>query len=197
MAPADPPASMPDRILDAALDRAAIIGWDALHLYQLADDIGVSLAEIAHHVPDKHSLGQLLFDRADRSLLDCARTPGWRERPAAERLELSLMAWFQALAPHREQVRQMLRYQLQADHLHLQIQGVLRVSRTVQWWREAGCLAATGFTRELLEAALTAMYLSTVAYWLRDDSADQSGTRRWLARNLMLSSSVGRIPLGV
>lgn len=192
MAPEDPPIALAERLLDAALHRAAIVGWDALHLYEVADDLGVSLAEVARHVADKHSVGQLLFDRADRALLDCANTAGWRHQGSTQRLEVSLLAWFHALAPHREQVRQILRYQLQPDHLHLQLQGVLRVSRTVQWWREASGLAATGLKRELLEATLTAVYLSTVVVWLRDDSPGHAGTRRWLAWNLALASWAGQ-----
>jgi ubiquinone biosynthesis protein COQ9 len=197
MAPDEPPIASPARILDAALHRAAIVGWDALHLHEVADDLGLSLAELARHVADKHALGQILFDRADRALLDCADIPGWRDKPATERLEFSLMAWVDALAPHREQVRQMLRYQLQPDHLHLQVQGMLRVSRTVQWWREASGLAVTGLRRELLEASLTGIYLSTVAFWLRDDSPGHARTRRLLAWNLMVSSWVARaLPRG-
>lgn len=188
---------MPAHILDAALRRAAITGWDALRLYEVADDLGVSLAELARHVADKQALGQLLFDRADQALLACASIPLWRDRPAAQRLEVSLMAWFQPLSPHREQVRQILRYQLQPDHLHLQVQGVLRVSRTVQWWRETSRLPVTGFKRELLEVALTATYLATVAFWLRDDSTDHAATRRWLARSLTLSTRAGQALLRV
>jgi len=196
MAPSNPLiASVPTRILDAALNRAAVVGWDALHLYEVADDLGMDLAELSHHVADKHSLGQLIFDRADRSLLDCTNRPLWRDRPSAERLEVSLMAWFQTLAPHHEQVRQILRYQLQPDHLHLQVEGVLRISRTVQWWREASCLPATGLKRELLETALTAIYLSTVTFWLRHDPLDQARTGRWLAWHLRLSSRAGQVLL--
>jgi ubiquinone biosynthesis protein COQ9 len=180
------------RILDAALRRAASVGWDAMHLHELAEDLGLTLLDLAGHVPDKHALGQLLFDRADRALLACADSPGWRQHPAAQRLEVSLMAWFEALAAHRAQVRQILRYTLQPDHLHLQVQGVLRVSRTVQWWREASALTTAGFRREWLEASLTAIYLSTVALWLRDDSPAQARTRRWLCVHLMLSAWAGR-----
>jgi len=197
MPPDDLPGPTTTRILDAALNRAASIGWDSFHLHEVADDVGLSLVELARHVPDKHSLGQLLFDRADQSLLECANAPHWRKLPPTQRLELSLTAWFRALSPHREQVRQILRYQLQPDHVHLQIQGVLRVSRTVQWWREASCLPATGWKRELLEAALTGIYLSTVVYWLRDDSSDSSGTRQWLAGTLKVSSWAGKTLLRV
>jgi ubiquinone biosynthesis protein COQ9 len=190
--PPDEASELNERILDAALARAAPAGWDAVHLHEVADDLGMSLAELARQVPDKHALGQLLFDRADRALLACADAPGWRQQPAPHRLEVSLMAWLGALAAHRAQARQILRYTLQLDHLHLQVQGVLRVSRTVQWWREASALTVTGFERECLEASLTALYLSSLALWLRDGSPGHARTRRWLSWHLTLGSWASR-----
>lgn len=182
---------LPDRILDAALDRSARVGWNALHLHELAADVGIGLAELARHYPDKHSLGQALFDRADQRLLECASDPGWRAKPTGERLELSLAAWFEVLAPYRAEVRQILGYQLQPEHLHLQMQGALRVSRTVQCWREASCLRAAGANREILEAGLTAIYLATFARWLADRSRGGASTRRWLAWQLQLWRRAG------
>lgn len=179
-------ACLSDRILDAALGRSAYVGWDALHLHQLADDVGIGLVELARHYPDKHSLGQALFDRADQKLLECAGCPGWRAKPTGERLALSLSAWFEVLTPHRAQVRQILGYQLQPEHLHLQVQGTLRISHTVQCWREASGLRAVGARREALEAGLTAIYLATVARWLADRSQGGANTRRWLAWQLQL-----------
>jgi ubiquinone biosynthesis protein COQ9 len=174
------------RLLDAALQRAERVGWDALHLHELAAELGLPLAELARLVADKHTLGQLLFDRADQALLACAERPGWRALSPVQRLEAALLAWLEPLAPHRRPVRQMLRYQLQPDHLHLQAQGLLRVSRTVQWWREASALPADGAQRELLEVALTATYLSTMACWLADGTPGGARTRRWLRWQLRL-----------
>lgn len=180
-----------DRILDAALERSCRFGWDALHLHELAADLGIALAELARHYPDKHTLGQALFDRADQKLLECASLPGWRSMQTGERLELSLSAWFDVLTPYRAQVRQMLAYQLQPEHLHLQVQGALRISRTVQCWREASCLRAAGARREILEAGLTGIYLATVLRWLADGSPASANTRRWLAWQLQLWRRAG------
>ncbi len=52
--------------------------------------------------------------------------------------------------------------------------------------REVAGLKSAGWRREAEEAALTAMYLSTLLSWLRDDSAGAAVSRgrlwRWLAR---------------
>lgn len=95
-----------------------------------------------------------------------------------------MLAWLSALAPHRRLTAAMLRYKLQPEHLHLQALGLMRVSRTVQWWREVALLASTGWRRELEEAALTATYLGGFAIWLHDDSAAGTRGQDWLARRL-------------
>ena len=68
----------------------------------------------------------------------------------------------------------------------LQALGAVRVSRTVQTLREVAGLKSAGWRREAEEAALTAMYLSTLLSWLRDDTAGAAASRdrlrRWLSR---------------
>ena len=82
----------------------------------------------------------------------------------------------------------MLGYKLQPEHLHLQLGGLLRISRTVQWWREVALLPSTGWRRELEEAGLSAIFVSSFALWLRDDAlgtaclARQLAGAEWLAR---------------
>jgi len=68
----------------------------------------------------------------------------------------------------------MLAYKLEFGHIHLQVPGLMRISRTVQWFREAACLDATGIQRVLEESTLTAIYLVTFARWLL---ADRSTSR--------------------
>jgi ubiquinone biosynthesis protein COQ9 len=49
----------------------------------------------------------------------------------------------------------------------------MRISRTVQWFREAACHDSTGLQRIIDECALTTIYLATFARWLVDDSTNQ------------------------
>lgn len=178
------------RILDAALMLGERGGWDALHLYELADFMELGLDEIQRHYGQKDDLAEAWFDRADRAMLRASATPGWRALPARERLSRAILAWLQALAVHRRLTLEMLRYKGQPDHLHLQLRGLLRVSRTVQWLRETACLPAVGWRRELEEAALTAIFLGTLGCWLRDESPDAARTQAWLARQLARAERV-------
>jgi hypothetical protein len=62
----------------------------------------------------------------------------------------------------------------------VQIPGLLRVSRTVQWMREAAHQDATYLHRALEETALTSIYLTTFIHWLNDGSPNSIRTRRLL-----------------
>ena len=107
------------------------------------------------------------------------------------RLQRTILAWFDALAPHRGLSIEMLRYKLQPDHLHLHVQGLMRISRTVQWIRETARLPAVGWRRELEEVALTGLFLGAVGCWLLDRSPDARRTRDWLAGRLAAAERMG------
>lgn len=177
-------AALERRIVDAALTLGSQRGWDRVHLHEVAAALGIGLAEIAHRFATKDAIAEAWFARADTALLAMPATPGWGRHSPRERLRRAILSWLGALAPHREVAAAMLGYKLQPEHLHLQVQGALRVSRTVQWIREAAWLPAVGWRRELEEAALTAIYLTTFACWLRDDSADAHRSRALLDRLL-------------
>ncbi len=181
-----------ERLLDAALALAAGHGWDALQLHELALREGLTLADVQRRFDGKDALAEALFDRAERALLAATEQPGWAALSVRERLAASLQAWFAVLAPHHRLVREMLAYKLHPEHLHLQAQGLLRISRTVQWWREAAGLQAQGWRRELAEAGLSAIYLGTVLRWLGDDTPGQSASRDGLARQLRRAERLAR-----
>jgi hypothetical protein len=78
----------------------------------------------------------------------------------------------------------MLRYKLRPEHLHLQARALGRISRTVQWIREAAHLPSTGWRREIEEAVLTSIFLATVTVWLLDRSVGSARTHQLLERLL-------------
>ena len=78
----------------------------------------------------------------------------------------------------------MLCYKLEFGHIHLQILGIMRISRTVQWFREAGLLKTQGIHRIIEEVFLTRIYLFSFARWLFDDSKNSLRTDRYLRATL-------------
>lgn len=180
------------RIVMTALRLAEAAGaWDPVHLHAIAGAAGVTLEELRRHFGDKDAITEGLFDIADAALLAAGREEAWPRLPLRERLFAALMAWLDAMAPHRRIVAGMLGYKMHPEHIHLQVRGVARISRTVQSWREMALSPSTGWRRELEEAVLTAIYLTTFARWLVDGSPGAARTRRQLRRALALAERAG------
>ncbi|PYC29500.1 TetR family transcriptional regulator [Aquipseudomonas alcaligenes] len=180
------PRSSPSaaQILDCALDLAEHCGWEALHLHQVATALGCDLVAIAKHYRQKDDLVEAWFDRADQALLARAKGADLAALNAEKRLEELLLAWLAALAGHRALTGQMLLYKLEPGHVHLQVGGLLRISRTVQWWREAAGRQSLHLARIAEESLLTAAYLRTFVHWLRQPQADEADLRALLRRQL-------------
>lgn len=171
-----------DLIVDTALRLADRCSWEALRLYDVAQALGTGLAEIHQYFAEKEDIVAAWFDRADAAMLQQAQRPEFRELGSHDRLVQSLMTWLLAMSRHRRLTRQMIANKFEPGHLHYQRDGARRVSRTVQWWREAAGRDAVLPWRALEETALTGIFLTAFCYWLRDDSPDAGNTRALLAR---------------
>lgn len=183
------------RIVDAALRVASRGGgWDAVRMFDVAREAGISLAQLHEQFSDRNEIAEGFFDRADAALLATAARPGWSALPVRARVFGAVMAWLDALEPQRPLVRGMLGYKLQPEHIHLQVRGIMRISRTVQCMREVALLPATGWRRELEEAGLTSMYLATFACWLTDGTPHAQRTRNLLDR-LLAGAEFGALRL--
>lgn len=171
-----------DRIVDTALSLAEQRSWEAVRLFDVAAALEISLDEVRRHFREKEDVVEAWFDRADTAMLQAA--PQFLPLAERERLTRLIMTWLGALASHRRVTRQMIDGKLEPGHLHIQIPALMRVSRTVQWIREAARRDAVYASRALEEAVLTGIYLMTFFYWMRDDSVDFTATRRFLDRCL-------------
>ncbi len=176
--------SVRDRIVDAALDLAERRSWEALRLHDVAVELDISLDDVRRHFREKEELVDAWFDRADTAMLGVAAKPDVAALPPRSRIHRLLMAWFAALAAHKRVTRQMLLNKLEPGHIHYQITGLLRISRTVQWWREAANRDAVLPRRAIEEAVLTGIYLTTFGRWMMDD-ADNTGPTAALLDNLL------------
>jgi AcrR family transcriptional regulator len=171
-------------MLDTALVLAGQTSWERLRLFQVAEALGIGLDEVRQEFREKEDLIDAWFDRADAALLQAGTDPSLVQLPLRERLHRLLMIWLDALSDHRRVSREMIQGRLEPGHVHIQARALLRVSRTVQWWREAARCEAAYLSRALEETVLTSIYLATFGYWLNDASIDAAGTRRLLARSL-------------
>ncbi|MFQ5935963.1 MAG: TetR/AcrR family transcriptional regulator [Acidiferrobacterales bacterium] len=173
-----------ERIVDTALALGEQRPWEAVRLHDVADALSISLNDVRQYFREKEELVDAWFDRADGAALEDATTAEFQALAPRERLHRAIMTWLQALAPHKKVTREMIYGKLEPGHLHVQIPGLLRISRTVQWFREAAHRDATFLRRALEETGLTTIYLITFFYWLRDDSAGATRTAALLDRLL-------------
>lgn len=169
-----------DRIVDAAIALAEERAWEAVRLHDVAAALGVTLDDIRQHFREKEDIVDAWFDRADAAMLREAEAPGFLDLTPRERIRRLIMTWLGALAAHRRITRQMIYGKLEPGHLHIQIPGLMRVSRTVQWIREAAQRDATYVRRALEETGLTTIYLTTFFYWMNDASPGAIRTERFL-----------------
>ena len=177
-------SSLEHTIVDTALSLAEDKDWESVRLYQVAEKLDISLDEIRLHFREKEDIIDAWFDRADQVMLRTRGTESFEHSSSPEKLHRLLMNWLTALQQHRRVTRQMILGKLEPGHIHYQVQGLLRVSRTVQWLREAAGLSSTLPWRAIEETALTALYLVTFAKWMCDDTEDSRSTSRFLQHRL-------------
>ncbi len=176
--------SLADQILVTALALAEDSSWEEMHLYDIAGQLEISLDEIRKVYPQKDALAEAWFDCADRAVLNIEPSADFLKLSQTERVQQVIMTWLEALAMHRDITREMLSYKFECGHIHLQTLGIMRISRTVQWFREAARTDTTGLRRIIEEIAMTSIYLATFASWLRDDSSNSKKTRDFLSKAL-------------
>ncbi len=171
-------------IINTALHLANQGSWEALRLHEVAQAAGISLEDIRRHFREKDALIDAWFDRADAAMLQATASAEFLRLPVRERLQRALMIWLETLQPYRRVTREMILSKCEPGHLHIQLPAIMRISRTVQWLREAAQAKDTFMQRALAETALTGIYLAVFIHWLNDDSADSARTRRLLDRLL-------------
>lgn len=171
-------------IVDTALTLAQENGWESVRLHQVAEALHIPLDEIRLHFREKEEIIDAWFDHADAAMLQAREAEGFAQVTTREKLHLLIMKWLAALQPHRRVTRQMIVGKLEPGHIHYQAQGLLRVSRTVQWLREAAGISSTLPWRALEESALTAIYLATFTKWMFDESEKSQSTSHFLQESL-------------
>lgn len=180
-------------IVNTALALAEQRSWEAIRLHEVAQAAGIGLEDIRRHFREKDAIIDAWFDRADAAMLQAAAGDGFRRLPQEQRLQHALMTWLQALQPHRRVTREMILAKCEPGHIHIQFPAVMRISRTVQWLREAAGIEDTFLRRALAETVHTGIYLAVFTHWLNDTSAGAERTRRLLETLLARSGRLARL----
>jgi AcrR family transcriptional regulator len=175
-------AKKPDhasRIVDAALALTARQGWARTSLADIAAEAGLPLLDVYANFRSKPAIFAAFLARIDRAVLAGEPEPGEKPR---DRLFDTLMRRFDALKPHKEAVRAMLR-DGPADPI-----GALCAApsflRSIAWMLEASGIVASGLRGAFRTKVVAAIYISVMRTWLADDTADLMKTMAVLDRRL-------------
>lgn len=172
-----------DQLLDTALTLGMNNGWESLTLMDVALSLQVPINDIYVIIQQKDDLAEALFNRADNQMLAITEETEFQTSDQQQRLQLLISAWLNTLTPYRPVVQQMLCYKLEFGHVHLQVLGLMRISRTVQWMLHASSISDTGLRRILGEIILTNIYLASFSYWLIT-SPDEPTMQQFLGKLL-------------
>ena len=171
-------ADAKDRMVDAALALGARQSWRRTGMAEIAAEAGLSLAEAYAACPSKLMLLAAFHRRIDAAALVEA---GGGDEPPRDRLFDLLMRRFDALAPHREALKNILRDSLGHPAALLAMPALVN---SMEWTLEAAGAAGDGWTRRLRAPILAGIYLSVFIAFLRDDSSDLAKTMAELDRRL-------------
>ncbi|MDN5753518.1 MAG: TetR/AcrR family transcriptional regulator [Nitrosospira sp.] len=182
-----------DQIVDTAVELGEQKSWEAVRLHDVAVALGITLDEVRAHFREKEDIVDAWFERADSAMLKAGQASDFSYLTPRQRLHRLIMIWLGAFYPYRKTTRQMIYGKLEPGHIHIQVPGLMRVSRTVQWMREAAGRDATYVRRALEESGLTTIYLATFFYWMKDNSAGSTRTSRFLEGCLSVAENLDRV----
>lgn len=169
--------------IDTMLEIVATTGWLSLSLGAVAQAAGLPLATLYRQYPSKLALLRGFAARIDGQMLEALGSAAMAEASVKDRLFEVLMARFDALAPHKEAMRVLLR-ELPRDPLAALCFAESGLKRSLDWALAAAQLDAASLRGAVRRKALGAIYLDTLRVWLADDSADLARTMAHLDKRL-------------
>ena len=170
-----------DRIVAALLALLAEQPFEEIGLADIAGRAGVSLAQLRDEFPSTLAILAAHMKAVDRAIL--AQDFGdMAEEPARERLFDVLMRRLEALAPHRESVRSLLRAARRRPPLALVLNGL--AVRSMQWMLTAAGINASGPRGMIRAQGLAMLFASVLRTWIDDEDSGLARTMAELDRAL-------------
>ena len=188
------PATIPARILDAAIKLAGERRWSDVTLGEIAAQAKLTLAQLHNAYPSKTAIVRALMQRVDEAVLGGVDSAANSE-PPRDRLLDAVMRRLDALAPDKPAIGSILRAMTCDPVAGLcAAPGLLD---SMAWTLEAAGIGSAGVGGRLRVRGLAIIYLSTLRVWLRDDGADQAKTMAHLDQRLRQAERLlGYLPDG-
>lgn len=170
-----------EKIIRSALTLSAQMGWDMTSLREIAEESGLTLAELREYFDDKMDILVGLGRLIDRKTLEAASDPDPESSPR-ERLFDVLMDRFEVMNEHRDGLLAII------DGLKSEPkQAVISLPflcQSMNWMLEAAGIEVRGIRGIAQIAGLNALYLNVLRTWAKDESPDLSKTMAVLDKEL-------------
>jgi AcrR family transcriptional regulator len=175
------PTSERDKIIAALLALLADQPFEAIGLADVAGRAGVSLLQLRGEFSSTLAILAAHIKATDRAVL-AEDLSDMAEEPARERLFDVLMRRLEALAPHREAVRSLLRSARRSPPFALALNGL--TVRSQQWMLTAAGISASGPRGMVHAQGLAMLFTSVLRTWVDDEDPGQARTMAALDRAL-------------
>ncbi len=182
-APAAPaaPSGERDKIIAALLALLAEQPFEEIGFADIAGRAGVSLAQLRGAFPSSLAILAAYMKAADGAVL-AEDLSDMEEEPARERLFDVLMRRLEALAPHRQAVRSLIRSARRDPPLAFALNGL--AVRSQQWMLSAAGINASGPRGIIRAQGLAVLFASVLRTWIHDEDPGLARTMAALDRAL-------------
>jgi AcrR family transcriptional regulator len=170
-----------EKIIAAFLSLLAEKQIEQIGLADIAAEAGVSLAQLRGEFASPIAIYAAHIKAIDRAVL-AGDSSDMEEEPPRERLFDVLMRRLEAMAPHREAVRSLLRSAMRNPPLAVTLNGL--AARSQQWMLTAAGINASGLRGMLRAQGLALLFGSVLRVWTRDDDPGLARTMAALDRAL-------------
>ena len=168
--------------LDAFLGQIGDRGYAAVGLRDVAQAVGLGMAELYGLFPDKVALAGAFMARIDAEVLAGAGPSTDPEETPRDRLFDTMMRRYDALKPYRSAVRALRQAAVADPLLGLALGAPLR--RSMACILEAASITSDGTSGAVRQMGLLAVDQALLGIFMKDDSADLSQTMAALDRRL-------------
>ena len=163
---AAPPAGERGEIIAAFLALLSEQPFEEIRLADIAARAGVSLAQLRGEFPSALAILAAHMKAVDRAVL-AGDFSDMEEEPVRERLFDVLMRRLEALAPHRQAMRSLLRSARRDPPLALALNGL--AVRSQQWMLAAAGIDASGPRGMIRAQGLAVLFAPVLRTWVRDE----------------------------
>ena len=170
-----------ERIVAALMALLADKSFEEIGLADIAARADVSLSDLRGEFPSKLAILAAQIKAIDRKVL-AGSTADMAEEPARERLFDVLMRRIEALTPHKQAVRSLLRSARRDPCLALALNAM--AVRSQQWMLTAAGISASGSKGVIRAQGMAALFARVLQVFVHDDDPGHARTMAALDRAL-------------